>query len=237
MTTPSQPAHGEALTEATVITLCGSTKFKAEFLAVAQRLTMDGNVVISLGVFGHTDLPDYDWTTDASNLKRTLDGLHFQKIRMADEVYVVDPGGYVGESTRREIEYALSLGKPVRYLSADPRRLAAQPAHGDEVADLKSRLACINEATVMDRPYDTRLDAIRGMCDLSTNGMTPIPEPAHGDNEAALRAVRALPDEWTSATCVTNGAPCSFHRQAEGYAADLRAALSASAEPEGGEGR
>jgi len=38
---------------------------------------------------------------------------------MADEVYIVDPGGYVGESTRREIAYAESLGKPVRYLSRE----------------------------------------------------------------------------------------------------------------------
>jgi len=45
--------------------------------------------------------------------------VHFQKIRMADEVYIVDPGGYVGESTRREIAYAESLGKPVRYLSRE----------------------------------------------------------------------------------------------------------------------
>jgi hypothetical protein len=45
--------------------------------------------------------------------------VHLQKIRMADEVYMVDPSGYVGESTRREIAYAESLGKPVRYLSRE----------------------------------------------------------------------------------------------------------------------
>ncbi len=45
--------------------------------------------------------------------------MHLQKIRMADEVYIVDPGGYVGESTRREIAYATSLGTPVRYLSRE----------------------------------------------------------------------------------------------------------------------
>lgn len=100
---------------ANVITLCGSTRFKDEFMAVNQRLTMGGNVVISLGVFGHTDLPNYDWTTDASDLKRTLDRLHFQKIDMADEVYVVNPGGYIGESTQREIAYAEAQGKRVRY--------------------------------------------------------------------------------------------------------------------------
>jgi len=105
--------------EAKVITLCGSTKFKAEFAEVNQRLTMKGCVVISLGLFGLADLPDYDWTADSAGLKRRLSAVHFQKIRMADEVYVVDPGGYVGESTRQEIAYAESLGKPVRYLSRE----------------------------------------------------------------------------------------------------------------------
>lgn len=106
--------------DAPVITLCGSTRFKDEFLVATQRLTMAGNVVISVGFFGHTDFPERDWATDASDLKRMLDKLHFQKIRMADEIYVIDPGGYIGESTRREIEYATSLGLPVRYLSAEP---------------------------------------------------------------------------------------------------------------------
>ena len=53
--------------------------------------------------------------------------MHLQKIRMADEVFIVDPGGYVGESTRREIAYAESLGKPVRYLS---RERVAHPDDG-----------------------------------------------------------------------------------------------------------
>ena len=53
-------------------------------------------------------------------MKGRLAGAHFQKTRMADGVYVVDPGGYVGESTRREIAYTESLGKPVRYLSREP---------------------------------------------------------------------------------------------------------------------
>ena len=105
--------------DAKVITLCGSTKFEAEFAEVNQRLTMEGCVVISLGMFSLPDLPGYDWTADSLGLKARLGGVHFQKIRMADEVFIVDPGGYLGESTRREIAYAESLGKPVRYLSRD----------------------------------------------------------------------------------------------------------------------
>ena len=75
--------------------------------------------MISLGMFSLPELPNYDWTADSSDLKGRLGGVHLQKIRMADEVYIVDPGGYVGESTRREISYARSLGKPVRYLSRE----------------------------------------------------------------------------------------------------------------------
>ncbi len=95
--------------EGKVVTLCGSVRFQDEFMAVNERLTLQGCVVLSLGLFG---LPE-----PSSELRELLARVHFQKIRMADEVYVVDPGGYVGESTRREIAYAESLGKPVRYLS------------------------------------------------------------------------------------------------------------------------
>ncbi|WP_235537122.1 hypothetical protein [Nocardioides sp. Soil805] len=119
-----QPAEGK------VITLCGSTKFEAEFAEVNQRLTMEGCIVISLGMFRLPDLPDYDWAADSSDLKGRLGGVHLQKIRMADEVYIVDPGGYVGESTRREIAYAESLGKPVRYLSRERAARAGDVPRG-----------------------------------------------------------------------------------------------------------
>ena len=114
-----QRAPQSADGEAKVVTLCGSTTFEAEFAEVNRRLTMEGCVVISLGMFGLPDLPGYDWTVDSSDLKGRLGRVHLQKIRMADEVYIVDPGGYVGDSTRREIAYAESLGKPIRYLSRE----------------------------------------------------------------------------------------------------------------------
>lgn len=77
-----QQAPQSAEGEAKVVTLCGSTKFEAEFAEVNQRLTVEGCVVISLGMFSLPDLPDYDWTADSSDLKRRLGGLHFQKIRI-----------------------------------------------------------------------------------------------------------------------------------------------------------
>ena len=155
---------------APVITLCGSTRFKAEFAEANQRLSMAGNVVISLGVFGHTDLPDYDWSTDATDLKSTLDRLHFQKIRMADEVYVIDVGGYIGESTAREIDYAQSLGKPVRYLSVENTRaeliaplIAQRKAMGLTQAQVAERMD-VTQSTVSEfesTAADSRLSTMR----------------------------------------------------------------------------
>lgn len=96
-----------------VITLCGSTKFKKEFEETQKRLTLEGNVVISVGLFGHSG-DDEVWT---DNKKEMLDNMHRQKIDMADEIFVIDVDGYIGESTKAEIDYAISKGKPVKYYS------------------------------------------------------------------------------------------------------------------------
>lgn len=95
-----------------VITLCGSTRFKDEFLEAQKRLTLEGNIVISVGLFGHSGDNEV-WT---EGTKEMLDDMHLRKIDMADEIFVVNPGGYIGESTRREIAYAKETGKAVSYL-------------------------------------------------------------------------------------------------------------------------
>ena len=95
-----------------VITLCGSTRFKDAFLETQKRLTLEGNIVISVGLFGHSG----DEEVWKPGTKEMLDDMHKRKIDMADEIYVINVGGYMGESTRTEIEYALSQGKLVRYL-------------------------------------------------------------------------------------------------------------------------
>jgi dienelactone hydrolase len=100
-----------------VVTICGSTRFRAEMTEANRRLTLGGYIVLAPGVFAH----DGDEMTDAQ--KVALDRLHLSKIDMAGWVYVVNPGGYIGESTRREIEYAASIDKPVQYLVP----LATQP--------------------------------------------------------------------------------------------------------------
>lgn len=102
-----------------VITLCGSSRFKEEFFKVQKDLTLKGNIVISLGVFGHSG-DDEVWENmdegTLTNIKKMLDDMHKRKIDMADEIFVVNVGGYIGESTKSEIEYAKIHGKKVNYL-------------------------------------------------------------------------------------------------------------------------
>ena len=95
-----------------VITLCVSTKFKDDFLREQKRLTLEGNIVISVGLFGHSG-DDEVWT---ENTKEMLDDMHKRKIDMADEIFVINKNGYIGTSTRAEIEYATKTGKKVNYM-------------------------------------------------------------------------------------------------------------------------
>lgn len=95
-----------------VITLCGSTRFKDEFIKEQKRLTLEGNIVISVGMFGHAG-DDEVWT---ENTKEMLDDMHKRKIDMADEIFVINKDGYIGASTKSEIEYALFTGKKVNYM-------------------------------------------------------------------------------------------------------------------------
>ena len=102
-----------------VITLCGSTRFRDEFMEAQKRLTLEGNIVISVGLFGHSGDNEVWEDMDEGTLTRTkemLDDMHKRKIDMADEIFVINVGGYIGSSTRSEIVYAEAAGKPVRYL-------------------------------------------------------------------------------------------------------------------------
>jgi hypothetical protein len=102
-----------------VITLCGSTRFRDEFMEAQKRLTLEGNIVISVGLFGHSGDNEVWENMDEGTLTKTkemLDDMHKRKIDMADEIFVINVGGYIGSSTRSEIKYAEATGKPVRYL-------------------------------------------------------------------------------------------------------------------------
>ena len=95
-----------------IITLCGSTRFKKQFLEEQKRLTLEGNIVISVGLFGHSGDKDV-WSL---GVKEMLDEMHLRKIDLSDEIFVVNMNGYIGSSTRKEIEYAIATGKAVKYL-------------------------------------------------------------------------------------------------------------------------
>lgn len=86
-----------------VVTLCGSTRFKDAFVEVQKQLTLKGDIVISVGFFGHSG-DDEVWKEDT---KEMLDDMHKRKIDMADEIFVVNVGGYIGSSTLSEIEYLI----------------------------------------------------------------------------------------------------------------------------------
>lgn len=97
----------------TIVVLCGSTRFREAFESANRRETLNGKIVLSVGMFGHDEGLDMN-----GSVKAALDELHCKKIDLADEVLVLNPDGYIGESTRREIRYAKKLGKPIRYLEA-----------------------------------------------------------------------------------------------------------------------
>ncbi len=81
-------------------------------MEVQKRLTLEGYIVISVGLFGHSG-DDEVWKPGT---KEMLDDMHLRKIDLADEIFVINVGGYIGESTRREIEYAEDTGKKINYL-------------------------------------------------------------------------------------------------------------------------
>ena len=102
-----------------VITLCGSTRFKEEFMQAQKELTLQGKIVISVGLFGHSGDVEVWENMDDGTLTKTkemLDDMHKRKIDMADGIYVINKDGYIGDSTRSEIEYAIAHGKTVEYL-------------------------------------------------------------------------------------------------------------------------
>lgn len=108
-----------------VVTLCGSTRFKEQFMDAQKRLTLAGYIVISVGLFSHAgDQEVWDGMDEGtlSKTKEMLDDMHKRKIDMADEIYVINVGGYIGDSTRSEIQYAEEHGKPVRYRTSVNRR-------------------------------------------------------------------------------------------------------------------
>lgn len=113
-------AQGIPLDRPRIVTLCGSTRFAEAFAEANYRLTLAGKIVLSVGFYMHAVGNRHGESVGATpEQKLALDDLHKRKIEISDEIFVLNVGGYIGESTRREIDHAKQLGKPVYYLE-DP---------------------------------------------------------------------------------------------------------------------
>lgn len=104
-----------------VICLCGSTRFTAEMLVAQWELTKQGCVVLSWCALpdGYFTGEDKTHIGDQEGVKAIVDEVHKRKIDLADEVFVINIGGYIGESTISEIKYAMAHSKPVKYLESE----------------------------------------------------------------------------------------------------------------------
>jgi len=94
-----------------VITLCGSTKFKDEYMQAQIKLTLEGNIILACPIFHHADNLEV-----SDEICYMLNEMHKKRIDMSSEIYVINKDGYIGNSTRNEIEYAGKTGKKVRYM-------------------------------------------------------------------------------------------------------------------------
>ena len=104
-----------------IICLCGSTRFTDQMLIKQWELTKKGHVVLTWCVLPESYFKGDDKTHigDQEGVKEIVDEVHKRKIDLADEVYVINIGGYIGDSTKSEIEYAIAHGKKVVYMEGE----------------------------------------------------------------------------------------------------------------------
>ena len=107
----------------TIVCLCGSTRFKDEFIRANFQETLAGKIVLTIGCDQRTDaelgIDDETKRKLDDETKRKLDELHWHKIRLADEVLILNVGGYIGQSTQRELALAIAKSKRLRFLEKD----------------------------------------------------------------------------------------------------------------------
>jgi len=97
-----------------IVCICGSTRFKQEFIDANLRETMKGKIVLTVGCFRHTEKEP-----PTEEECRMLDELHLRKIDLADEVLILNVGSYIGKGTFRELQYAYESKKKIRFLEPD----------------------------------------------------------------------------------------------------------------------
>lgn len=126
-----------------IVCLCGSTRFSRAFQKANLKETLAGRIVLTIGCDIHSDTALFAHLSEQEReqVKARLDALHFEKIRMADEILVLNVEGYVGYSTAREISYAARKGKRIRFLSVEAQQTlktsAKLPSHLMRTEDAK----------------------------------------------------------------------------------------------------
>ena len=100
-----------------IVCLCGSTRFYEEFQKANYRFTMEGKIVLTVGFYPHSQNQAHGEQLGCTpEQKLLLDNLHLRKIDLADRVFVLNKDGYIGDSTRRELAYAIFKGKGIDFL-------------------------------------------------------------------------------------------------------------------------
>jgi hypothetical protein len=177
-----------------VITLCGSTKFRTEFEEVQKKLTLQGNIVISVGLFGHSGDNEVWENMDEGTRTRTklmLDDMHKEKIKMADSIFVVNPNGYIGSSTWSEICYAWMLKKPIESIEWIDER---------QIADRVEKHRALAEELAWQQ-----LDAIR-----HSNGYYMLDDYVHFKHKG-----KEIVDPWINVETHYDGTPWADHHSPE----------------------
>jgi hypothetical protein len=100
-----------------IVCLCGSTRFMEAFFEAGWEETLKGHVVLSVGVCKHAE--HHGAEALGGDVADQLDELHLRKIDLADEVRILNVGGYIGDSTRKELEYARRHRKQITFLEPE----------------------------------------------------------------------------------------------------------------------
>lgn len=101
-----------------IVCLCGSTRFKDAFAAANTRFTFEGKIVLTMSNFTQTDEGGPKEEVYGPDVALMLDRVYLNKIWLSHRVFVINVGGYIGASTRREIRYAKRIGRKIEYLES-----------------------------------------------------------------------------------------------------------------------
>lgn len=123
MFSPIQKQTGMTPERPKIVCFCGSTRFAEWFMIKRWELEKQGIITLGINILPNNYFAEGNsHGAEQEGVKDILDELHKRKIDISDEVFILNVGGYIGESTRNELEYAKSIGKPITYLESSVKR-------------------------------------------------------------------------------------------------------------------